>query len=374
MPPFLLSRMTRPIDLYSAGLNPAFLAERQVVLLELSSRQLIVGMADAGDARTIAGLRFATGLDIAAVQLSPAEISARLVDHTAFAAAETLLPAAFRNPESLFGRLTRRLGAGQDEAALEPLARLFEAGAGLAEAGSVLLTLHPWRTRYAPGLLRIAAQLELGQPLETALRSGGRQFIWLAEVLASCPAETDRRIAFARIIMLQNAISRGRAPARQALWELAALAPLAILAWWPIAPGAALAIVAAAILAWVHGRRLMGRGLAGDGLRAEILAVTEAMARLPVPPAVAIRAGLARLGSLVPSASAFPAERRSLALALELAPFDAALLQRGDLAEASARIAATCTARADASTNSFAWLVRLSASVLIAAAVVWRIL
>ncbi len=366
--------MTRPIDLRSAGLNPAFLAEREVVLLELSGGQLVVGMADAGDTRMIAALRFATGLDIAAVELSPAEISARLAGHMAFPAAEILPPAAFRNPESLFGRLTRWLGTGQDEAALEPLARLFEAGAGLAEAGSILLTLYPWRARYAPDLLRIAAQLELGQPIETALRSGGRQFIWLAEVLATCPAETDRRIAFTRIIMLQIAIARRRAPARQALWELAALAPFAILAWWPIAPGAAMAIVAAAILAWVHGRRLTGRGLAGDGLRAEILAVTAAMARLPVPPALAIQAGLARLGSLVPCVSVFPAERQSLALALELAPFDAALLQRGDLAEASARIAATCAARADASTNSFAWLVRLSASVLIAAAVVWRIL
>ena len=373
MPPFLLSRMTRPIDLYSAGLNPAFLAEREVVLLELSGRQMVVGMADAGDARTIAGLRFATGLDIAAVKLSPAEISARLGNRTSFTIDRTN-PVAFRNTESLFSRLARQLGARQDEAALEPLARLFEAGAGLAEAGSILLTLHPWRARYAPDLLRIAAQLDLGQPLETALRSGGRQFNWLAEVLASCPAETDRRIAFARIMMLQIAISRRRAPARQALWELAALAPLAILAWRTIAPGAAMAIVAAAILAWAHGRRLTGQGPAGDWLRAEILAITEAMARLPVPPAVAIRAGLARLGALVPGASAFPAERENLALALELAPLDAALLQRGDLAEASANIAAACAARADANTDSFAWLVRLSGSFLIAAAVVWHIL
>ena len=366
--------MTRPIDLYSAGLNPAFLADREVVLLELSGRRLVVGMADAGDARTIAGLRFATGLNIAAVKLSPAEISARLADHIAFAAAPTLTSAAYRGPESLFGRLTRRLRTGQDEAALEPLARVFEAGAGLAEAGSILLTLHPWRARYAPDLLRIAAQLELGQPLDTALSSGGRQSIWLAEVLAACPAGTDRRLAFARIVMLQIAISRRRAPARYALWELAALAPLAVLTWRTIAPGAATAIVAAAILAWAHGRRLAGRGPPGDWLRTEILAITEAMAWLPVPPAVAIRAGLARLGALVPGASDFPAERESLALALKLAPLDAALLQRGDLAEASAKIAATCAARADANTNSFAWLVRLSGSLLIAAAVVWRIL
>ena len=135
-----------------------------------------------------------------------------------------------------------------------------------------------------------------------------------------------------------------------------------------------MAIVAAAILAWAHGRRLLGRRLAGDWLRAEILAITEAMARLPVPPTLAIRAGLARLGALVPGAGAVPAERQSLALALELAPLDAALLERGDLAEASARIAAACAARADASTNGFAWLVRLSASFLIAAAIVWRIL
>ncbi len=247
------------------------------------------------------------------------------------------------------------------------LGRLLAAGFTPAEAGTIITQAHGRGVCLPAGDLAAAEGLSKGQNLEAALAQAAVS-PWLKFALACAHEGADQATIVVKLSDCEAAMAHGRSEARRLVLELAAWTVPALIAWRSISLSACALIAAGIVLIWVNIRAVVRDRPNNDVVRAAVLEIISALARLGMLDSVAIRIGLVRLNSLAPTWGQLPDEREGLARALALPPLTAALLERGDLAEAAARTAYQCRERAKQILERTRWLVRCSGILLVGTA------
>lgn len=341
-----------------AALNPRFVASAGLVPLAQSDGRLTVGMAreptrEVGDA-----LRFATGLEIEFVTLTPEQLGAlRPLDTAAN-------PSRFEAIRSRFaGVVGRWRGAptilGERLPALRVLARLVEAGHSVRSAARTMLDASDNDTE-APAHRFLPPLADGGSLAGTACES--ELFPpYMRRAFTACRDADEQARALVSLAAYEADRARARERGVFAVAEAAVLWTIATLLWVPIALWAAVPVMVAGVIATVRLRELTAPGEPGSSQRAAILELVGRLAGIGLSPRHAIQAAMALLGQLRPTWGALPDTRDALADALGSTPLQRALLTGGELADRAVREAERQRGLADAAIERIVRLSRIGA-------------
>lgn len=366
------------------SINPQFLRAHAVVVVDRSDTHLVIGTVKPPAADVLAALRFASGLAIDAVVLSPEDfavhqaksepswMSGGSADKTRPQASTDDVPvtrigvetAAFARPDrrsaSLFDRAASALRTPPSaDLALLPLARLIEAGLTPQDAGLALLAMsHDAKNRIAPSLVPLAEALAQGRTLDDAIALAPDLPDFLLAVIDAAHREEDRASAIVRIADWIRVVERRHVDSARLATELAVAAAAATVLAFTIALAAGLLVGAASILALSHARLVLGRHALNDGVRADVLFLVAALAELKLPVTVIVRAGAGYLAGRLPTWGRLPDTRESLADALTLDAVSRIVLLRGDLKGAAHRVAASLDESGEDAERRIRWFAR----------------
>ena len=366
-------------------LNPRFLSEKSIVVIGDTSNCLKVGSINEPDLPAVSALEFASGKRIEWTVISEAEFNARIAvpcREQAKAAPVSLLPISENQVESS-GRashvsstsLLDRAMVGFDPVLTgvnwtKPLAQLLAANYSPLQAGEAMLGFPKAESQFDHELLQMAGKLRDGQPIECAIKELSNVPEYVSAALNACNSEHEQTAAFIAISACTDAIRRQRSKLNAAFPDLAMMWLPVTIVWFAVAGWAGFLAAVSGVCVIIKLRDISGRGRMSDLLRAEVMLLICALSTQKMPPSVIIRGAASHLAACLPTWRSLPDTRERLAHALEMTDLPAALLMKGDLADAAKRLATEYSDRSDTAFRQFVSLSRMAATLLISIALV----
>ncbi len=377
------------VAMRTGGLSPAFLHARRIVPLNQTGDRLTVGCTSVLSDQDRVALEFATGLQIQTHQMLAEEIDACLAKLASPASSPHGSPTTSRGiPETrreqiplahdrksqdsltdLAGAFLQSLAA-RSPAAWAPLSELLEAGYSPKEAGDILLRPDHLAPALDPVLHGLAGRLSDGTSLGEAVMQNTLIPRWLRLALAAIPSEAGQAAALVRFSAFERTIVTRSGETRAVRLEAGMLWLPVVLAWFAIENGAGMAFGALALAGLVWLRSLTASDRRSDTIRGRIFGMVHLASEFELPPSAAVRIATASLDAVYPTWGVLPDTREGLADALALPPVSRAVLMKGGLAEASARLEMLYEGRRIAQLDRARWLVRTTAACLFGTALV----
>ena len=352
------------------ALNPRFVAGHGLVGIAQSDGRLTVGSASEPTLDMREALRFATGLEIDVVRLTPEQLHALRPADPASAP-----PSRFETFRSaMAGIAGKRRGApalmGERLPALQALAHLVDAGYSLRSAGQLMLDANETDPAAQTPHDRLARRLAEGGSLAAATADSDLFPPYMRRAFSACrdPAEEARALVSLAAFEAKRERQRERGLFAVAeavlLWTVATLLCLQVALW------AAVPAMVAGVYIAVRLRELTAPAEPGPSQRADILDLTALLARCGLSPRQTIRVAMSLLEQLRPTWGTLPDTREALADALGATPLGRALLAGGELGERAVREAERQQGQATASVERLMRLSRIGAVACAGAALI----